>query len=347
MTDPAAPMLIDGLQFCRWSREIFEQMRAGGLSAVHATVAYHETFRKTVELLVDWNRRFEAHEDLILMARDTGDIDRARATGRTAILFGLQTPMPIEDDLGLVEMLHTLGIRFIQLTYNNQSLLGCGWTEAQDSGLTRMGRLVIAEMNRMGLVIDMSHAGERTTLEAIDASNRPVAITHANPLWWRETRRNVSKTVLRALAETDGMLGLSLYPMHLSRSTETTLEEFCAMAAEVADLIGVERLGIGSDLCQDQPDATVRWMREGRWAVPDPAPVTFPAQPDWFRDNRDFSGLAAGLRAAGFAEADIAKVMGGNWYRFMAQSFRPGPRGPDPGRAGPDPGRAGPAGGRS
>ena len=184
MTDPAAPMLIDGLQFCRWSREIFEQMRAGGLSAVHATVAYHETFRKTVELLVDWNRRFEAHEDLILMARDTGDIDRARATGRTAILFGLQTPMPIEDDLGLVEMLHTLGIRFIQLTYNNQSLLGCGWTEAQDSGLTRMGRLVIAEMNRMGLVIDMSHAGERTTLEAIDASNRPVAITHANPSWW-------------------------------------------------------------------------------------------------------------------------------------------------------------------
>ena len=255
--------------------------------------------------------------------------------------------MPIEDDLGLVEVLHTLGIRFIQLTYNNQSLLGCGWTEAHDSGLTRMGRLVVAEMNRLGLVIDMSHAGERTILEAIDASSRPVAITHANPSWWRETRRNVSKTVLTALAETDGMLGLSLYPMHLSRSTETTLEEFCAMAADVADLIGVERLGIGSDLCQDQPDATVRWMREGRWAIPDPAPVTFPAQPDWFKDNRDVPGLAAGLRSAGFAEADVAKVMGGNWYRFMARSFQPLPRGSAGGRAGSAGGRVGSAGIRS
>ena len=317
------PMLIDGLQFCRWSREIFEQMRMAGLSAVHATVAYHENFRKTVEHLVDWNWRFREHADLILFGRDVTDIDQARATGRTAVFFGLQTPMPIEDDLGLVEILHELGARFMQLTYNNQSLLGCGWMEEYDNGITRMGREVIREMNRLGMVIDMSHSGERTTLEAIDLSERPIAVTHANPSWWRATARNKSSAVLKALAARGGMLGLSLYPHHLAAGPDTTLESFCTMAAEIAGLIGVDHLGIGSDLCQNQPDTVVRWMREGRWTRPDPAAAAFPRQPAWFSDNRDFPKLAQGLAAAGFAADEIALVLGGNWYRFMGEAFAP------------------------
>ena len=162
------------------------------MSAVHATVSYHDGFRDTVRNLVEWNWRFRDHADLIFPGRSADDIAAAKASGRTAIFLGLQNPMPIEDDLGLVEILHELGIRFMQLTYNNQSLLGAGWMEAVDGGVTRMGREVIAEMNRLGMVIDMSHSGERTTLEAIELSTRPIAITHANPSWWRETGRNKS-----------------------------------------------------------------------------------------------------------------------------------------------------------
>lgn len=314
-------VLIDGLQFCRWSRAVFEQMHEAGMAAVHVTVAYHETFRKTVEHIVDWNWRFRDHADLIVRGRAASDVELARASGRTAIFFGLQTPMPIEDDLGLVEVLYDLGIRFMQLTYNNQSLLGSGWMEPVDGGITRMGREVIREMNRLGMVIDMSHSGERTTLEAIEISERPLAVTHANPSWWRDTKRNVSARVLEALGRSGGMLGLSLYPHHLAEGSSTTLESFCAMAAEVAGIVGVENLGIGSDLCQDQPDSVVRWMREGRWTRPDAAPVSFPPQPPWFRDNRDFPKLAGGLRRAGFGEADIAAVLGQNWLRFMRESF--------------------------
>jgi microsomal dipeptidase-like Zn-dependent dipeptidase len=237
------------------------------------------------------------------------------------VFFGLQTPMPIEDDLGLVAILHALGIRFMQITYNNQSLLGGGWMEAHDSGLTRMGRDVIREMNRLGMVVDLSHAGERTTLDAIEASQRPIAVTHANPSWWRDTGRNVSRTVCQALAQSGGMLGLSIYPHHLPEGSDTALESFCAMAVDVAALIGVEHLGIGSDLCQDQPDRVVRWMREGRWTRPDPGPIAFPEQPSWFRDNRDFPRLMDGLVAAGFGTADAALVLGGNWYRFMDKAF--------------------------
>jgi membrane dipeptidase len=124
-----------------------------------------------------------------------------------------------------VEILHTLGLRFMQLSYNNQSLLATGCYEAEDPGLTRMGREVIAEMNRVGLVVDMSHSAERSTLEAMEVSQRPIAITHANPAFWHPARRNKSDTVLRALAETGGMLGFSLYPHHLKGGSDCTLQD--------------------------------------------------------------------------------------------------------------------------
>jgi membrane dipeptidase len=186
--------------------------------------------------------------------------------GRTAIVFGAQTPAPIEDDIGLVEILHTLGLRFMQLSYNNQSLLATGCYEAEDPGLTRMGREVIAEMNRVGLVVDMSHSAERSTLEAIEVSQRPIAITHANPAVLAPGASATSPTpCCRALAETGGMLGFSLYPHHLKGGSRLHAAEFCEMIARTAEMMGVERLGIGSDLCQDQPDSVVEWMRVGRW----------------------------------------------------------------------------------
>ena len=326
MSAPAAgaPTLIDGLQFSNWSREIFLEMREAGMTAVHATVSYHDGFRDTVRGLIEWNARFRDHADLILFARSADDVELARLSGRTGIVLGLQTPMPIEDDLGLVEILYDLGVRFMQLTYNNQSLLGAGWMERVDSGVTRMGREVIAEMNRLGMVVDMSHSGERTTLEAIEISARPIAVSHANPSWWRDTERNKSARVLKALGLSGGMLGLSLYPHHLRNGGATTLAEFARMAREVADIVGPANLGIGSDLCQGQPDSVVRWMREGRWTRGEPAAaIAFPEQPDWFRDNRDFPRLAAGLAAAGFNQDEVAGVLGENWLRFMRESFAP------------------------
>ena len=321
---------IDGLQYALWSETVFRQMREGGLDAVHVTIAYHETFREAVLNVEAWNRRFERHADLILHARTAADVERARATERTAIVFGFQNPSPIEDDIGLVEVWHALGVRFMQLSYNNQSLLATGCYEAEDPGLTRMGREVIAEMNRVGLVVDMSHSAERSTLEAIERSSRPIAITHANPASWHPARRNKSDGVIRALAGSGGMLGFSLYPHHLRGGSACTLASFCEMIARAAEMAGPERLGIGSDLCQDQPDAVVEWMRQGRWTKgrdmgegSADAPG-FPPMPGWFRDNRDFGGLEAGLRTAGFDAAEAAGIMGGNWLRFFERELRAG-----------------------
>jgi microsomal dipeptidase-like Zn-dependent dipeptidase len=320
-------MHIDALQYGNWSRKIFEQMRTGGVDCVHVTLAYHENFRETVQRMEAWNQRFTDHADLISHAHTTDDIRAAKAAGKTAIIYGAQTPAPIEDDIRLLEILHRLGLRIMQLTYNNQSLLATGCYEDNDSGLTRMGREVVAEMNRLGIVVDMSHSADRSTREAIDRSTQPIAITHANPDWWHPARRNKPDAVLTALTGRGGMLGFSLYPHHLKDGGACTLDSFCQMIAEAATRYGAQNLGVGSDLCQDQPDSVVEWMRVGRWTRKidfgegSASTPGFPPQPAFFHDNHDFAGLADGLATAGFDKSEIAGIMGGNWLRFFDRVF--------------------------
>ena len=322
-------ILIDGCQYANWSEKIFREMNAGGVSAVNVTICYHEDFRETVANMADWNRMFERFPDLIVPGRTAEDVRRAHADGRTAIVFGFQNCSPIEDDIGLVEICHQLGARFMQLTYNNQSLLATGCYEENDTGVTRMGRQVIAEMNRVGLVVDMSHSGERSTLETIEISERPIAITHANPAFWHPALRNKSGDVLKALGESGGMLGFSLYPHHVKDKSDCTVGSFCDMVARTADLMGIDHIGLGSDLCQDQPNSVVEWMRVGRWTKGidygegSASDAGFPPMPSWFGGNLDFGNIAAGLQAQGFDDADVEKVMGGNWLRFFKESSGP------------------------
>ncbi|MCZ6881654.1 MAG: membrane dipeptidase, partial [Gammaproteobacteria bacterium] len=319
----------DALQYANWSQKIFRQMREGKLDAVHVTIAYHENFRETVANIEVWNGYFERFPELIFHGRTGDDVRLARETNRTAIFYGFQNPSPMEDDIRLVEILHTLGARFMQLSYNNQSLLASGCYETNDTGITRMGKAVIEEMNRVGLVVDMSHSAERSTLEAIEISSRPIVISHANPGFWEPALRNKSDTVLRQLGVSGGMLGFSIYPHHLKGKGDCTLQSFCEMIAATAELMGVDHIGLGSDLCQDQPDSVVEWMRVGRWTKNidygegSAGNAGFPPMPGWFNDNRDFDNVEQGLRDAGFSDEDTGKIMGGNWLRFFDQNFGP------------------------
>ena len=320
---------IDALQYANWSEKIFRQMREGGIDAIHVTIAYHENFRETVANIEQWNSLFERFTELIFQGKTGDDVRLARKSGRTAIFYGFQNPSPMEDDIRLVEILHTLGARFMQLTYNNQSLLGSGCYETNDTGITRMGREVIEEMNRVGLVVDMSHSAERSTLEAMEISSRPIVITHANPGFWEPALRNKSQAVLEGLAQTGGMLGFSLYPHHLKDKGDCSLESFCEMIARTAEIMGVDHIGLGSDLCQDQPDSVVKWMRAGRWTKKidygegSANNAGFPPMPGWFKDNRDFNNIEQGLLDVGFNAEDTAKVMGNNWLGFFDHNFGP------------------------
>jgi membrane dipeptidase len=313
---------IDNLQYCNWSKEIFLINNQAKLDAIHVTIAYHEDFNEVKKNINTWNKYFKEFKDLIFHGKKYKDIDKAHKEKKTAVFFGFQNCSPIGENIGLVEEIHKLGIVFMQLTYNNQSLLATGCFEENDSGVTRMGKEVIKEMNRLGIVVDMSHSAEKSTLDAIKTSSKPIAITHANPSFWFTSKRNKSNEVLKALSSSGGMLGFSLYPHHLKGKSNCTLESFCEMVARTADLIGVKHIGIGSDLCIGHPDSVVEWMRNGTWTKTkdygegSSSNANFPKQPSWFEDARGFENLEKGLKKIGFKDTEVNDILGNNWYNF-------------------------------
>ena len=313
---------IDNLQYCNWSREIFKINREAGLDAVHATIVYHEDYKELQKVINSWNKHFNENSDLIFLGKNYRDIEKAKKENKTAIFFGFQNCSPIEDDINLIEKVHQQGCRFMQLTYNNQSLLATGCYEKNDSGVTNFGREAIKEMNRVGIVVDMSHSAEQSTLDAIAISQKPIAITHGNPSFWHSAIRNKSNDLLKNLSNSGGMLGLSIYPHHLKNGTDCTLESFCEMAAKTAEIMGVKNMGIGSDLCINHPDSVVEWMRNGTWSKTknygegSKNKPEFPKQPDWFLDARGFKNLEVGLKKIGFNEDEMHGILGNNWYNF-------------------------------
>ena len=219
-------ILIDGLEYCNWTRELFENAHQAGLTAIHATLVYWENTQESFEKIRYWNNLFNEHHDIIVHAKTSKDILKAKRDKKVAIIFGFQNSAPIANDIFLVEKFFEKGLRFMQLTYNNQTPLAGGCFEPKDSGVSRFGKAVIEEMNRLGMIVDLSHAGKQTCIEAIEFSNKPVAISHANPTFFHKSIRNIDNDVLKQLANKNGFIGLSLYPYHLKKQKSIRVNKF-------------------------------------------------------------------------------------------------------------------------
>ena len=319
-------LVVDALQSSNFTRERFLEIRDGGIDCIHATVVIWEDARTTLDLLGVWNRLFRRNQDLIAVARNGQEIRDVVASGRVAVVLGFQNASPIEDDLDLVEVFYDLGVRVVQLTYNIQNHVGASCYEKQDSGLTRFGGYVIEEMNRLGMLIDLSHVGERTSLDAIERSARPVTITHANPAAVWPHPRNKSDHVLRTLASRGGVLGVAPYP-HLTGGEPVTLEAWTAMVAHAVDVMGVDHVGIGSDASHGWDDEKLQWIRKGRWShKPQLGPAALGEQgwlpwPDFFKTPAMFPTLEQGLRERGFSDQDVDKLVGANWMRIFDEGL--------------------------
>lgn len=320
--------VIDALQCSKWDRQTLLELRAGGCMCVNITCAFWEDARTTLDNIARWYQMIRDNSDLVALARSGADIEAAREQGKTAIVLGLQNTSPFEDDIALVEVFHTLGIRVTQLTYNIQNLVGGSCYEPHDSGLSRFGQQVVRQMNRLGMVIDLSHVGETTSLDVLQASTRPVAITHANPRWFHLHPRNKSDELLKALAEQGGVLGLCLYP-HMLGGAHVTLRQFCELAARTVEFMGIEHVGLGSDLAQGWPEDYLTWMRMGRWiqemdyGAGSPAQPGWPDWPTWFQSAADYPNIGRALLEFGFSRDEVAAIMGGNWLRFFSEGFQP------------------------
>lgn len=325
-------MLVDALQFVKPSRERFEEWHTAGISAVHATVAIWEDSTETMREVGRWQRLLAENADLLREGRSGDDLRAAESDGRTAIVLGFQNSSPFEDDLDLVGAFHQAGVRIAQLTYNTQNSAGAGCWEGDDAGLSRTyGVNLIREMNQVGMLIDISHCNERTSLEALEASDRPVAITHSNPRAFvgedvELAFRNKSETVLKKAAEKGGVVGLSMYPRIAPGGIDCTVDQFCDMVAHTVELIGVDHVGLGSDYYAGQGDEELHWWRQGRWSRKPMVPISGPVEfPDWFAAGKGYAPVLAQLRTRGFSAAEVAKISGGNWLRMFDEGFTAGP----------------------
>jgi len=320
-------IIIDGLQYCNWNRDLFEDVWKGGLSAIHVTVVYWENTEESFNKLKMWDNLIDENKDIICHAYKTEDILKAKKDNKVAIIYGFQNSAPIANDIFLLEKFFLKGLRFMQLTYNNQTPVAGGCFETKDSGVSRFGYAVIEEMNRLGMVIDLSHAGKQTCLDAIKASSKPVAISHANPFFFHNSKRNIDNEVLDLLSKNDGFIGLSLYPYHLKNHEKCTLEDFCEMIHKLVNMIGIEHIGIGSDLCRNWNDDILIWMRNGKWnkkidfGESISQSVSWPNQPDWFQKGSDIINIYKGLIESKMSEENIFKILGSNWLNFMKKNF--------------------------
>jgi membrane dipeptidase len=319
----ADAVVVDGLQINNWSREVLEELRTGGVTGVNATAAVWEGTDQTLRTVAEWYQFARRHEDLMVLAETADDIRKAKEEGRVAVVLGFQNTSPFGDDYRLVEVFTRLGVRVAQLTYNIQNAVGGSCYEPNDSGLTRFGRNVVAEMNRVGMLIDLSHVGNRTSLDAVEASQRPVAITHSNPTWFVDNPRNKPDEVLRAVARAGGVVGCCLYPLVLGGAS-TGVEEFCAMVRRLVDEIGPEHVALGSDCTRNWGDDYVEWLRSGHWRPREEDPATWPEWPQWFRGPEDFPRVTDGLVSAGLDEQTVSGVLGENWLRLFDDVFAAG-----------------------
>ena len=244
-------IFIDGLVISKFSRAVFEDMKKGGITAANCTCSVWHNFHDTMSNIAQWKSWFREWDDILVQVHDVNDIERAKIDGKVGIILGWQNTSGIDNDLDNLILFRDLGVRIIQLTYNSQNLVGAGCWETNDSGLTDFGHEVVSAMNDLGILIDLSHVGPKTSDDAIKYSKRPVAYTHCCPML-KQHARNKTDEQLRTIAKADGFVGFASYTPFLPKGEDSTLAD-CVFAIDyVINIVGENRVGIGTDWVQDQ-----------------------------------------------------------------------------------------------
>lgn len=313
-------MIVDGLEINNWSRSVIEEVRSGGVDIVHATVGVWEDTAASFTRIGAMRHLVRHNADIVRIVTTAAEMDQAAADGVLGLLLGFQNSTMVGDDPELVGIFSDVGIKCIQLTYNIANHVGSSCYEPNDGGLTLAGHRIVRACNDHGVLVDISHVGNRTGLDAIHASAAPVAITHGNPLWFHAADRNKPDEVIDAVAERGGLIGVTLYPLFIG-GAEITRARYCGMIARLVEQVGIDHVGVGTDAVLGWGPDALGWMRSGRWNRPTgPQDIpAFPPWPHWFRGPADFPSLAEGLEESGFTGEERAKILGGNWRRLFGQ----------------------------
>ena len=312
-------------------RSFLERALGSGLTAMNVTMGIGgvgmglDNFRAMVTTIHGYLCYFELKAERLLHVLTADDVLRAKREGKLGVIFGCQgLASKIEDDPNLLRILHKLGLRIGQLTYNERSSLGCGCLEMPDTGLTQLGRVAIREMNHLGLLVDLAHAGERTSLDVLDLSADPVIVSHANVRALCDNPRNLTDELIRILAARDGVVGITAYsPFCETRpGIRPTLNEVVDHIAYVADLVGVQHVGIGSDFFEGESE--VRFERFFRVRYPEVIRqyTLATVYAEGFDGVACFPRLTEALVKRGFTDQEVRKILGENFLRVFRKVWR-------------------------
>lgn len=318
----ADSIVIDGLIVSRWSREVFEAMREGGLTTANCTCSIWEGTRDTMLNMAQWNRYFDEFSDLIMPVRSTGDIRKAKAAGKVGIMLGWQNTAGMEDRIDFLPLFKDMGLRVIQLTYNTQNLVGAGCWEENDSGLSGFGREVVEEMNRLRLLIDLSHVGTKTAADAIAHSKAGCAYTHVAPYGLFNHPRNKTDAQLREIVEQGGFVGVATYPPFMKSGAATTLDDCVDLLEYMANVCGEENIGIGTDFTQGHDDRFFDYLRQDKGYARRANPGRGKAPTvNGMPTLASYPNLTDALLRRGWSETRTRRVLGENWLRFLERTI--------------------------
>lgn len=309
--------------------------RASGITAVNVTLSGggpgHASFDATVARIGYWERELVAHPDVFLKVRTAADIETAKRTGKLGLIFGFQDAVMLEGDPSRLDLFHRLGVKIVQLTYNGRNLLGDGCLEPDDAGLSAHGRAVVARMNDLGMLVDLSHCGTKTTETGIAASAQPVAITHSGCKAVFDHPRSKSDGTLKRMADKGGVIGIYMMPF-INAAGQPTAADLIRQIDHAVNVCGEDHVGIGSDLSITPHEVTPEYAEAHKQFVATRRRlgIAAPREEDYMfvadlNTPRRMEQIADKLAARGYRDTRIAKIIGGNFARLFREVWKPGP----------------------
>lgn len=309
------PAIVDGKSYPERALEV-------GLNAMLVTVAAHsDGFDDILGQIYEYLNLVDAKPDLVSIVETADDLVRTRESGQLGIILASQTGNVVGRNMARWTLLHRLGLRVCQLTYNERNELGDGCLEPEDRGLTSYGQQSIQEMNRLGITVDLSHVGVRTALDATSRSDRPVIYSHANVRALCDARRNLTTEQMSTMAQGGGVMGITAHSMmcYSEPGVQPTIERMLDMFDHAIQLIGVDHVAVGSDVFDSYTKlswetTTKRWYPSGF--------VYETMRVRGFGSVDEFPNLAEGLCERGYSDEEISKLMGANWLRVFRDTWK-------------------------
>jgi membrane dipeptidase len=301
-----------------------DAIAASGITAINVTVS--ADFEGSIRNIALWQGEADRYPTLLSVVRRHGDIEKAKRDKTVGLILGFQNTDMIDRDLSRVDLFYRLGIRIIQLTYNDRNLVGDGCLEAGNAGLSAFGRQVVERMNTLGVAVDLSHCGTQTTADGITASSKPPLITHSGCREVYRHPRSKEDRELKAMADKGGVVGIYFMPFIGPGPGAPTIEMLMRQIDHAIKVCGVDHVGIGSDLSITPIDETPEYLQEHKSFVDGRARRGISA-PDEMRPlfipelnhPRRLEGVVRALGQRKYPPTVIEKVIGGNFHRVLKE----------------------------